>query len=132
MFRKVSLLLLIAAAMFAVCASAETIGTYEPGDFFDVTFAVTANPNDAVFSEVELQYNENALKYLEGDFNQKGVATMLKFNGIRVGDTFTARFQILPDSEAGLQNISLTVNAAYNYVDRKENLVTGISFLNPR
>ena len=128
MFRKVSLLLLIAAAMFAVCASAETIGTYEPGDIFDVTFAVTANPNKAVFVEVELQYNENALKYLEGDFNQKGVATMLKFNGIRVGDTFTARFQILPDSEAGLQNISLTVNAAYNYVDRKENLVTGLAF----
>jgi len=128
MFKKISLLLLIAATMFVACASAETIGTYEPGDIFDVEFAVTANPNNAVFAEVELQYNENALKYLEGDFSQKGVATMLNINGLRVGHTLTARFQILPDSEAGLQNISLTVNAAYNYADQRENLVTGISF----
>ena len=125
MFRKVRLLLLIVAAMFVSCASAETVGFYEPGDVFNVDFTLKGNPDNAVFAEVELHYNGNALNYLEGDFNQKGVATILNINGIRVGHSLTARFQILPDAEDGLQNIALTVTEMY---DRNENAVTGLVF----
>ena len=120
-FLIAALLLLPASAGFA-----EEAYPAAPGDQLDLTFTVTANPNQAIGATLKLEYDHDAFELIpSASVRNDAPLISLDMNGIAVGVSVAASFRVKEQAKKGEYEIRIRVEQAG---DINEQDVDGLAF----